>query len=327
MEEYAPPRNENKPPAEELKIPEGQQPSRPPLSNLFAMYKTEAKAKETLKADIKLREKPANIKIDVNMDGVKHMRRHSTPITPSFPLSVPYQERRESASSDTSMDQSRLQRRAKRASLTRCLPQLPKRGEDPLRPLPKNTSPPVSPYSEYSGAPILHTTPPQDPPKPGEQLLLHFGPSDEPLVPPKSGEQLLLCFGPNDRPPVSPGGAESKNFSYPPTWHQQLKELQEELEDDGEGDGEEGMIDEAEEPQENIMPMKAWGELSKGKGKEGGRGEGGEGGGKFGKLFGIRSSKRAIPHADKRGVATGEKTKKVEEDKEEIKGFDGFFMY
>ena len=173
-------------------------------------------------------------------------RRHSMPVA-ATPASCLYagDERRASASSDTSVDKSRLLRRERRASATREIPSLPRRGEDPFQPSPAHSSssqpPPqlqFSPYSECNGlmeeeeeghSDIDYSVP--------NQISMSFG------APPPSAAARWSPVG-------GPGGATAINFSHSPSWpqpHNQLKELEEELEEDGEGDGEEGgvtMIDE-----------------------------------------------------------------------------------
>lgn len=280
----------------ELKIPESPPyPSRPPLSNIFPMYNDSLQSKAT-----------AQQMTDVNND----QRRHSISVIPTSPIllqatpSPGTADRRASSSSDTSADKSRQGRRERRASVTRDLPILPKRNQFPFQLLAQG-SPPISPYSEYTG-PLQNPYPPR-------------------IVPDQSNErQLVLNFGAMNRPPVAPGGLQS-NFSYPTAWsqpYQQLQELQEELEDDGEGDGEEGgvtKIDEVEEEELEVlkttpMPLR---DPHKDLGKDGG------GGGGFGKkLRDIMSSKhRSEPVAMK--TAKGVKA----EGDTEIKGFDDFFMY
>lgn len=188
----------------EITLPENQGPSRPPLSNIFPMLDNSPQV-TPLRASSVVR--PTD------------HRRHSTPII--IPPSLPKigGERRESASSDTSVDKLRQGRRERRASVTRELPLLPKRGDDPFQTTPPITpAPQISPYSEYN--------------EPAAPALNCSG------VDYSRPDQITLNFGPTSRPPVGPGGA----LTYPPTWlqpRQQLQELEEELEEDGEGDGEE----------------------------------------------------------------------------------------
>ena len=315
----------------ELKIPD-QSSSRPPLSNLFPMFNSPETAKAKT-PEVKVQET-----LQMPAGNRQEQRRHSTPIAIQV-TTPPPGGRRQSASSDTSMDKSRMERRERRASATRDLPLLPRRGEDPLqtsRPGSAHSKPPsrtspasslaVSPYSEFSGL-----------------LGRDFDQPD-------SADQL----SPSHRPPVAPGG----NFS-PPPWmqpyqqlpHQQLQELEEELEEDGEGDGEEEgatRVDEEYEgacKEQKFQPEdyeKGWGEQTfppvppaaplknpqappapamPSKGKEGGR---------FGKLLNIVSSKNTkaadVKEEKKAGKVKGQGDKKEEEDRE-IRGFDDFFMY
>lgn len=294
---------------DDLKIPEYPQPSRPPLSNIFPMYNS---------PEVKVPE------INTPERSVKEQRRHSTPTTPNSLLvaSIPG-DRRQSASSDTSMDKNRIERRVRRASVTRDLPSLPKRGQDPLQgprpgsvPTPKLTlvpnfkpiSAPVSPYSEY--------TPFSD------NRSLQRADSDQP----DSGEQLVLDFGAGNRPPVAPGGLQS-NFSYPPSWLQ-LQELEEELEEDGEGDGEEEGITRVDElTQEGDGGEQKYAPAPHEHPRPPGPGKSKEGGGKFGrKLLSIMSSKTPVK-AEGGATKAKEPSGGEKEEDPDIKGFDDFFMY
>ena len=294
-----------------LKIPENPAPSRPPLSNIFPMLSNPSKVSPQIKKSSNKR--PAD------------QRRHSTPITPlSEQASPTHGERRASASSDTSADK-RHGRRERRASATRELPLLPKRGDSPFQPTtpPGNPTTPeqVTPYSMYSGVPDL-----------------------------SSPNQISMDFGPVRQPPI---GAPSA-FIYPPaSWplpHHQLQELEEELEEDGEGDGEEeepAVIDEEWEGFEqsgsmpdpsfkgarmgpNTLPVAYMGPAGAEPADPMGPREPPQGKGALGKILRIMSSssssktkpKPAIVVNVPKGVVLEE-----EEDDSDVKGFDNFFMY
>lgn len=274
-----------------VNIPENPGPSRPPLSNIFPMFNNGTPLSSSSSNKKALEE-----------------RRHSTPGIPLSQQATP-EERRASASSDTSADKPRHGRRERRASVTRELPLLPKRGDNPFQ-----TTPPtslalqISPYSEYSGPPAMN----------------------HPTIDYSKPNQITLNFGPARRPPVSPGGGPS-NFSYPPLWPQpceQLRELEEELEEDGEGDGEEEgvtMMDEEEDLEgfkhaelpDHMVPIPST-ETAPSKGKEA-----------LGKLLRIMSSSKRKPEGGTKPappVGPGKGTV-LEEEEEDIKGFDNFFLY
>ena len=325
-----------------FQLPEGSQPIRPSLKNVFPMFDSVAKAAapSAVNSASKTEDAPKTIDkpklappsapraipaITADVDEATPPtsdlpRRHSTPATPTsnFLKAVSLDERRASASSDTTADKkTRQERRDRRASVTRDLPLLPKRGQDPLQPSPLSSpgSPPnnaplgISPYSEYTG-------PPQ--------------------------KVMLDASDTSPRPPVGPGGggALQGSFAYPPMWpqqpHQQLQDLEEELEEDGEGDGEEGKVGRVDEvgagqwaefkPQVRL-PSSPTDQGPPNKGKD----QGGPSKG-FGRLQELMSSKRKGKNAEPANVkpprVKSEKEKgKDDEEDPEIRGFDDFFMY
>ncbi len=344
----------------EIKIPESSYATRPLLNNIFPMFDNASKAPEAkttpppkavvepkmaVKPQAAVVSEPAAAALptiaDMTPPPSNLPRRHSTPVTSTSNLlrATALDDRRASASSDTTADKCRQERRERRASLTRDIPMLPKRGQDPLQQLqPPPTysdqgSPLISPYSEYTGPPL----------KEGVDY------SDQ-------------RHRPVQRPPVAPGGGGGvggsggsklqSSFSFPPMWpqpRQQLQELEEELEEDGEGDGEEEAsatrIDEAsveftpqkvghkeasatriDEVSVEFTPQKVGHKDDTAPpGKE--RKE--SGGGGFGRaLKDVMSSKRRNEPVPGKPPGKGKGGKKGEEgENPEIKGFDDFFMY
>lgn len=309
-----------------VKIPENPAPSRPPLSNIFPMLNNNFEVSP-----------PAHMGAS-SIKKAMEQRRHSTPVTPHLLLVAPTPvERRASASSDTSADKPRQGRRERRASVTRELPLLPKRGEDPFHPktppsnptLPSHSEykgPQISPYSEYNG-PINSSRP----------------------------NQITMNFGPVRHPPV---GAPSA-FTYPPMWpqpHHQLQELEEELEEDGEGDGEEEgvVIDEewkdfkvadhtdsssstpASEVELNVTPDTHMGlsglppsHIGPGAYETTSPGEPAQKGA-LGKILRLVSSSKRKPDGPKPAMVGNLPKGDIlaeEDDNTDIKGFDNFFMY
>lgn len=293
----------------EVKIPEVIQPTRPPLSNIFPMC-------DSLKTSTL-----PSTSSSSNPDNNK--RRHSTPAMPTS-LILPFSgDRRTSASSDTSMD-FRKERRERRASVTRDIPLLPKRGDAPTNlalhspPPPqshnKQGSPPISPYSEVS---------------PNSELSPYSEASPDYTGPPKNTNSTgdysdPRQISPNFRPPVAPGGLQS-GYSYQPP-HLQLQQLVEELEEDREGDGEEEGVKRIEEVPEALPAHKdvAMGDPNKIKQSEGGLG-------KLRVLKVIMSTKPTNepqpPRPQPAEKAKDAKVKDANTDGNEIKGFDDFFMY
>ena len=311
-------------------------PTRPPLSNIFPMYNspkvtpvtfgkplqqmTNGKPLQLMTNEKSLQqmtnEKPLQLmtneksllQIVTNEEPPKqHVRRHSTPATPSDLLKLPsnHENRRSSASSDITPGNPRQGRQERRASIQRDLPLLPKRGQDPFK---HNTnsssttpidSPAVYPHSEYSG--FYHAS---------NQFVADHMNSDH---------QVSITFEPLHSPPTGPGGQQS-NFAYHPQWsntHEQLKELEEELEDE-EADGEEGrvMIDEVDG---EILELTPYHEDSwKRKATTGG----------FKKTFLNKIASKGIePLKNKHQDGKVKNKHLVKDNPNEIRGFDNFFLY
>lgn len=301
---------------EQLKLPETSYGSRPPLSNIFPMISNSSESIPSSTPTHVSPRFPPSAYPSRPMD--QWQRRHSTPVTPSTAPSTPG-DRRPSASSDISSEKFRKDRRERRASVTRDIPLLPRRNQDPFqRSIQSSPDPSVSPYSEYNGPSPVHS-----------KLLID---SSNP-------RQIVITMGPTmqARPPVAPGGLQNVG-SFPPMYmppHKQLRELQEELEEDREADGAENelaMIDEADEI-DYHQPIGSESPLQKdiiagggGKNKEA-KSEGGLG---FGIMQGLRFSKRSkeldMKNKARNRIPPELKDLKKEEEPE-VKGFDGFFMY
>ena len=245
-----------------------------------------------------------------------NQRRHSTPITSSLSApTTPRDNRRPSASSDISADKLRHLRRDRRSSVTRDLPFLPKRGQDPLQ---------FSSHSSTMSSTSYSGTPPyweyMRPCSPQQQL------------------GAIETLATAQRPPVAPGGQtadEGQAFQVflPP--QAQLEELQEELDDDDEPDGAEKfltMIDEEMDEPDNLYPPVTTNPIALANRMPivvppSSMGQHVSGADKEEEKSGLKIFNKRSGGADKKKQKGKAFQMPPSEPEPEVKGFDGFFLY
>ena len=203
-------------------------PSRPALSNVFPMYDSPQLTPTPQRGTAGMRPTPEREMIpsperniepgmrptpEINLapgmrPNIAGMRRHSTPIGPPLPQQEPRRPSRTSASSDISSERSN--RRERRANMMRVIPNLPNK-------------PQVRKESVYSRTPSHNE----------QYSSTHVSP----VYPHQYSQPPHMPYSPNY---PQQGRGLSNSFSFPP-WpqpHEQLQELEKEIEED-QIDGEE----------------------------------------------------------------------------------------